>query len=73
MQIEKEVREFLRAGDILIARLKTRRTLTRQEVGYIQTYITRIGSRVEDTESGEPSEERPSITIKFSRDSEVPP
>ena len=38
--IEKEVREYLRAVDILIARLKTGKAITAEEVRYIETYTT---------------------------------
>jgi hypothetical protein len=42
--IAKEVREYLRAGDILIDRLKTGTVLSAEEAQYVESYTTRIRS-----------------------------
>ncbi len=47
--IEKEIREYLRAGDILIARLKTGKALSAEESRYVEIYTTRIRSLMNPT------------------------
>jgi hypothetical protein len=64
--IEKEVREYLRAGDILIALLKTGKELSAEEVRYIEVYTTRIRSFLKfDTETGNGTQ---GMTVRFTKD-----
>lgn len=63
MQLEKEVREYLRSSEILIALLKTGKALSQEEMGYIETYTMRIQSLLK----GEtPTESH--ITVRLKRD-----
>jgi hypothetical protein len=72
--IEKEVREYLRAGDILIARLKTEKELTAEEFRYLESYTARIMSLMQFCATGNTSEtietttDSPHITVRVSRD-----
>ena len=62
--IEKEVIEYLRAGDILIDRLKSGKALTAEETKYIEGYTARITSllaSLNPTEKGKDTH----ITIRF--------
>lgn len=40
--LETEIREYLRASEILMALLKTGKALSREEMGYIEAYTMRI-------------------------------
>jgi hypothetical protein len=42
--IEKEVRDWLRMSDLLIARIQTAKPLSQKEVAFIQSYNERIRS-----------------------------
>jgi len=62
-QVEKEVREYLRAGDILIARLKTGKALTAEELQYVETYTTRIQSFLKSPSNGSQG-----VTVRFTKE-----
>jgi len=65
--IEKEVREYLRAGDILMARLKTEKALSAEEIRYLESYTARIRRLIKLCEVSETGKE-PHITVRVSRD-----
>lgn len=44
--IAKEVREYLRAGDILTARLQTEKELSAEGIKYLESYTERITSLI---------------------------
>ena len=69
--LEKEVREYLRASEILLAVLKGGKTLSAEEIQYIETYTMRIRSLLRDGESGKTSTE-PHIKVWLKRDSSAP-
>jgi hypothetical protein len=62
--LEKEVREYLRASEILIALLKTGKALSREEMGYIETYTMRIQCLQNANENSNAH-----ITVRLKRDS----
>lgn len=64
MHLEKEVREYLRASEMLIALLKTGKALSQKEMGYIETYTIRIRSLLKDDAPPESH-----ITVRLKRDS----
>ena len=64
--IAKEVIEYLRAGDILIDRLKTGKVLSAEEAQYVETYTARIRSLMNPGENIEASK-GPHITVRFGR------
>ena len=66
--VEKEVREYLRAGDILIARLKTGAALTAEELRYVETYTTRIQSFLKSPENIEASNGSQGVTVRFTKE-----
>jgi hypothetical protein len=46
MMVEQEVREFLRATEVLIARLKTGKPMSKNEIMLVQSYSLRTNSLV---------------------------
>jgi len=44
--MEQEVREFIRATEVLIARLKTGKPMSKNEIMVVQSYSLRINSLV---------------------------
>ena len=46
MMVEQEVREFIRATEVLIARLKTGKPMSKNEIMLVQSYSLRTSSLV---------------------------
>jgi hypothetical protein len=65
--LEKEIREYLRASEILIALLKTGKALSQEEMGYIETYTVRIQCLLNADENSNTR-----ITVRMKRDSGEP-
>jgi hypothetical protein len=65
--IETEVREYLRASEILIALLKAGKVLSREEKGYIEAYTMRIQCLLNADENS-----KAHITVRLKRDSPEP-
>jgi hypothetical protein len=67
VHLEKEVREYLRASEMLIALLQTGQALSREEMGYIETYTMRIQCLLNVNENSNAH-----ITVRLKRDSAEP-
>jgi hypothetical protein len=67
VHLEREVREYLRASEILIALLKTGKALSQEEMGYIETYTMRIECLLNADENSDVR-----ITVRLKRDSAEP-
>ena len=67
VHLEKEVREYLRASEILIALLKTGKALSREEMGYIEAYTVRIQCLLNGDENSNAH-----ITVRLKRDNAEP-
>ena len=69
--LEKEVRAYLRASEILIALLKTGKVLSADDTQYIETYTIRIRSLLKLSETIEPGTDS-HITVRLRRDRSSP-
>ena len=65
--LEKEVTEYLRASEMLLALLKTGKVLSDEEMRYIETYTMRIQCLLNADENS-----KAHITVRLKRDSPEP-